>query len=111
MEDEMPPVMQCEAQECAFNRTAKCHAFAIQMGGPHDVQPKCDTFYKTKTECGKDGIIAGVGACKVLTCKFNELLACLAPRVNVRVYNGQAECATFQSLGHFLDSSGKPFFG
>jgi hypothetical protein len=101
MKDQMPPIMQCEAKECAFNRTSKCYAFAIKVGGTEDLRPKCDTFFKTRTECGKDDIGAGVGACKVLTCKFNELLLCRAPNVNVQVYNGQAECASYKSLGNF----------
>lgn len=108
MKEQMPRIMQCEEKECAFNRASKCHAFAINVGGPTDVRPKCDTFFKTRTPCGREDVLAGVGACKVLTCKFNELLMCLAPRVHVQVYNGQAECATYKSLGNFLDSYGRP---
>jgi hypothetical protein len=110
VEERMPSIEKCEAKECAFNRASKCHAFAIQVGGPDDPRPNCDSFYKTKTECGKEENIAGVGVCKVLTCKLNELLMCLAPQVNVQVYNGQPECATYQKLGNFLDSFGKPVF-
>ena len=110
MEKRMPPIEQCEEKDCAFNRNSKCHAIAIQVGGPNDPRPNCDTFFRTKTECGKEEICAGVGSCKVLTCKFNELLECLAPLVNVQVYNGRAECATYRSLGKFLDSCGKPVF-
>jgi hypothetical protein len=108
--EQMPPIRQCEEKECAFHRTSKCHAFAITVGGPEDPRPNCDTFFKTRTRCGKEDISAGVGACKVLTCKFNELLMCLAPNVNVQVYNGRAECATYKSLGNFRDSYGNPVF-
>lgn len=106
----MPSIMQCEEKECAFHRASKCHAFAITVGGPDDMRPNCDTFFKTATCCGKEEVLAGVGACKVLTCKFNELLLCLAPQVHVQVYNGQAECATYKSLGNFNDSYGRPVF-
>jgi hypothetical protein len=97
----MPPIIQCEAIACAFNRESGCHALAINVGGPNDPRPNCDTFFKTKTQCGQNNVLAGVAVCKVLTCKFNELLECLAPGVNIQVYNNQAECATYKSLGVF----------
>jgi hypothetical protein len=101
--EQMPLIMHCEEKECAFNLAAKCHAFAITVGGPEDLRPKCDTFFQTKTQCGKENVFAGVGAGKVLTCMFNEQLLCRAPQVNVQVYNGQAECVTYKSLGNFRD--------
>ena len=101
MQEQMPPIMNCEATACAFNRESKCHALAINVGGPNDPRPNCDTFFKTRTRCGRDDALAGVGACKVLTCKFNELLMCLAPNVNIQVYREQAECATYKSFGVF----------
>lgn len=108
--EQMPPIVQYEEKECGFHRTSKCNAFAITVGGPEDLRPNCDTFFQTKTQCGKVNIFAGVGACKVLTCRFNELLMCLAPDVKIQVYNGQAECATYRSLGRFRDSFGNQVF-
>lgn len=104
----MPPIGKCEEKECGFNRNSKCHAFAITVGGPNDLRPKCDTFFETKTQCGEGTAVAGIGACKVLTCKLNEHLLCRAPNVNIRIYSGEAECAMYKSLGGLRNSSGKP---
>jgi Domain of Unknown Function (DUF1540) len=108
MNKQMPPVIQCVAKECAFNRESSCHALAINVGGPEDVRPNCDSFFRTKTQCGMEHVFAGVAVCKVLTCKFNELLECLAPGVNVQVHDGQAECATYKSLSLFRDWNNSP---
>jgi Domain of Unknown Function (DUF1540) len=103
MNGQMPSIRYCEEKGCGFNNKTKCHAFAITVGGPNDIRPNCDTFFETRSQCGKEGVLAGVGACKVLTCKFNEELLCRAPNINVQVYNGQAECGTFKSIGFFPD--------
>jgi len=110
MKEQMPSVGQCQEKGCGFNRGSKCHAFAITVGGPDDLRPNCDTFFATRSQCGKEDVLAGVGACKVLACKFNEHLLCLAPHVDVQVYNGQAECASYKSLGVFRNSCGMPNF-
>ena len=108
MKKQMPPIIQCKERNCGFNKGSKCHAFAITVGGPNDLRPNCDTFFETKSQCGVEDVLAGVGACKVLTCEFNEHLLCLAPNVDVQVYNGQAECATYKSLGAFRNLQGGP---
>ncbi len=38
---EIPKVLACSVNECAFNSNKECHALAINVGGHH---PACDTF-------------------------------------------------------------------
>lgn len=91
---EIPAVHGCAASDCAYNVGSECHAKAITVGD--GVHPGCDTYL--------DGIagghthvdsIAGVGACKVTGCAFNDDLECAAQSVSVGVQEGMASCMTY----------------
>lgn len=66
---------------------------AINIGGSG---PICDAFAKETAKCGSNEVIAGVGACKIKNCQFNDCLMCTAPGINVELHSSQALCATFK---------------
>jgi hypothetical protein len=41
-------------------------------------------------------LIAGVGACKVSTCEYNQRLECHAPSITVGRQSDEVDCLTFQ---------------
>lgn len=56
----VPKVDTCMVEECCFNRNARCHAAAIQVGGKH---PRCDTFTpQSGSACGAPDLIGEVVA-------------------------------------------------
>jgi hypothetical protein len=94
----MPEINECEAEECAFNGNGSCQAIAINVGGPADVCPNCDTFMEAAIKGGIPGITAGVGVCKVQDCRYNSNLECNANSVSIKLHSNHADCATYQSL-------------
>jgi hypothetical protein len=95
MKESMPSITRCEVKKCAYNNENNCHAFAINVGGPGDACPNCDTFFSAHSKGGHKNLIAGVGACKAETCKYNELFECVAPGVQVKLHESHADCVTF----------------
>lgn len=95
MKVSMPSITRCEVNECAYNNDKNCHASAINVGGPGDACPKCDTYFSADSKGGHKNRIAGLGACKVGACKFNELFECVAPGVQVKLHENHADCITF----------------
>lgn len=89
---EMPKVLACSMNECAFNREKQCHALAINVGGSH---PACDTFTNSSSRAGIPETTAGIGACKVGSCKFNTALECSAPGITVGHHEKHADCKTY----------------
>jgi len=92
----MPKVLNCDAKECAYNMDNQCHAMAITVGDMEEC-PLCDTAVKSEKKAGISDMDAGVGACKVDVCQFNESLECTAKGINVKLHSVHAECATFKS--------------
>ncbi len=90
---EMPPVTKCMASECAYNVDRNCHARAITIGDA--TRPGCDTFLKGSAHIRKAQQIAGIGACKTSSCKFNDDLECMADNVQVGMIQSEANCTTF----------------
>jgi Domain of Unknown Function (DUF1540) len=88
---EIPKVLACSVNECAFNRDKECHALAINVGGHH---PACDTFTNHGHKAGGNENM-GVGACKVSHCKFNKSLMCSAPGITVGHHEHHADCKTY----------------
>jgi Domain of Unknown Function (DUF1540) len=90
---DMPKIMDCTMEDCAYNRNEECHAMAITVG---DHTPICDTYI-----CGthKSGVKKRgcVGACKVEECKFNDELECCSSGIHVGIHSNQPECLTFDS--------------
>jgi hypothetical protein len=85
-------------KNCAYNKAGKCHALAITVGDGHG--PMCDTFWKRGSgrdaEGGDPAKIAGVGACHMSSCAFNERLECNAANINVGQEGPQAQCLTYE---------------
>jgi len=89
---EMPEVAACDASDCAYNKDGGCHARAITVGD--GVHPGCDTFFRSREHSRRtDG--AGVGACKVKTCKHNVDFECQAVEIEVGRRSDSVECLTF----------------
>lgn len=95
MEVNMPMVKMCDASVCAYNKDNMCHAMAITVGGP---MPMCDTAMESMEKGGMDGMTAGVGACKVMSCMHNKSLECTAEMVNMKFHMNHCECDTFKSM-------------
>lgn len=92
----MPQISQCDVEECAYNKSSKCHALAVTIGdGGH---PRCDTFTSGGQHGGDPSASGQVGACKVSTCKFNKSLECSAASIRVGHHKQScADCQTFQT--------------
>jgi hypothetical protein len=91
----MPKVMACSAENCASNSKKSCHAMAITVGEPAG-DPSCDTFFTADRHGGVMDMIAGVGACKLADCKFNQAYECTASNITVGMQQGQPDCLTFE---------------
>jgi len=94
---EMPKVDECDAIGCAYNVDRACHARAITIG--HGVHPACDTFVTLGKHVSKPTDSAGVGACKVETCRYNDDLECTAASIRVELHGDEGECGTFEARG------------
>jgi len=92
---EMSMVMKCEVDDCAYNMDNCCHTIAITIGD--SMHPRCDTFCQSTMKGGDISKTAGVGACKVLSCKYNTRFECQAPGISVGYYGQDPDCLTFES--------------
>ena len=92
---EMPKVIECLMDECAYNADKECHARAITVGG--GACPMCDTAMKSVKKGGVIDMIGSVGACKVENCRFNDSLECSAVGISVMLHDQHAECGTFKA--------------
>lgn len=90
---DMPVVQECDAVECAYNNAKSCHAHAITVGdGTH---PACDTYFPRAAHVQSHSEQAGVGACKVSSCRHNIDLECSAPLVQIGHHSSHADCFTY----------------
>ncbi len=90
---EMPLVAKCSASTCAYNASSNCHARAITIGD--STHPGCDTFLAGAHHTKQAKLIAGIGACKMEICKFNDDLECVAENIQVGMAGHNANCMTF----------------
>ncbi len=88
----MPQVSSCSAGQCAYNAENSCHAIAITVTGESS---NCGTFTSANIEGGEPEIIAGVGACKMSSCKYNEHLECQAESVEIGKDGEHVYCKTY----------------
>ena len=80
--NDMTPVATCAVANCAYNKAKSCHARAITVGDGND--PQCDTYLGNAVGHTREASrIAGVGACKVVSCKFNDDLECAAESIDI----------------------------
>jgi len=90
---EMPKILECDANECAYNTDSQCHAMAITVGG--QIDHKCDTFLQSNSKGGVPGMTASVGACKVGGCAYNNQFECSAPGIRIGHEAAMLDCLTF----------------
>lgn len=95
MKKEMVAVFECDVSDCAYNRHNSCHTLAITVGGPEDC-PHCDTYMLSARAAGVDDMKAGIGACKVASCTFNESFECNAQTVKIGWHASHPDCKTFR---------------
>lgn len=90
---EMPLVAECTVNECAYNTANACHARAITVGDR--VHPGCDTFLSGSGH-SKAQRSAGVGACKVSGCQYNDDYECVTDQIKVGHAHDSICCLTYQ---------------
>lgn len=91
---EMPIVSQCDITKCSFNMDRSCHAKAITIGDGSN--PGCDTYFINSIHTRDKKRAAGVGACKVSDCKFNNVFECFADHIEVGILENEINCLTFE---------------
>jgi hypothetical protein len=95
---EMPVVAECSVTECAYNLDNCCHARAITVGD--GVHPGCDTYLSMSNSPSSHSKakqrIAGVGACKVVSCQYNEDYECMAEDIKVGHASPDVNCLTYR---------------
>ncbi len=92
----MPLIKNCSVSECGFNLHDSCHAKAITIGNNNI--PSCNTYFQVSDiaeHTKAEGHHAGVGACKLTSCKFNTNYACVADEVLVSKPFEKANCMTY----------------
>ncbi|WP_444891892.1 DUF1540 domain-containing protein [Microbulbifer sp. TRSA001] len=89
---DMPEVSQCAASQCAYNANDACHARAITIGDGAD--PDCDTFF-TNSRHSSSSRTAGVGACKMEDCKFNDDFECSAESIQIGLRGNSQHCQSY----------------
>lgn len=89
----MPEVGSCMAKECAYNLEEKCHARAITVGDGQTCH--CDTFLGGVGHVKGKSRVAGVGACKIGGCQYNEDFECMADSISVKLDGDNALCTTY----------------
>lgn len=95
MDKAMTKVTECNASNCAYNKHNSCHTLSITVGGPNEC-PKCDTYFGSATPGGIPDMKAGIGACKMSDCSYNESLECGASSVKIGWHMNHPDCQTFK---------------
>ena len=91
---DMPVVAECTVTECAYNTGKCCHARAITVGD--GVHPGCDTFLAAAPHTRATQGSAGVGACKITACRYNDDYECMTDRIAVGHAGAAVSCLTYQ---------------
>lgn len=91
----MPVVSECSATECAYNSNKSCQARAITVGDGDNAG--CDTFWRSSQHASASECSAGVGACKMEGCMFNEGLECMAESIHVAHLQSKVNCMSFSA--------------
>ncbi len=95
MATKMPQVADCSVKDCAYNMNKGCHALAITIG--EAAKPVCDTYFQASEHGGVQDLTAGVGACKMSQCQFNENFECSAKSIHVAYKEKEPDCTTFST--------------
>jgi hypothetical protein len=91
---EMPLVSECLASQCAYNVNQNCHARAITVGDTSK-HAACDTFMNESHHIHDTKRVAGIGACKATSCKFNDDFECMTETIRIGMVMNEANCMTF----------------
>ena len=91
---DMPIVSECSVIECAYNVGQACHARAITVGD--GLHPGCDTFLSNHAHTRSVSTLAGVGACKVSACRYNDDFECSASDIRVGYKDDDIDCLTYR---------------
>lgn len=94
MEKSMSRIAECDVTDCAYNKHNSCHTLAITVGGRKSVRSA--TPMSSARTAAVFRICMGVGACKVASCKHNELLECNAFTVKIGWHQNHPDCRTFE---------------
>ena len=89
----MPEVRVCMATDCSYNLDQTCHAKAITVGDGSTAH--CDTFFNGAAHVQSKNRVAGVGACKVGSCQFNEDLECMADNISITLKGSEVLCKSY----------------
>ncbi|MGD9389312.1 MAG: DUF1540 domain-containing protein [Thioalkalispiraceae bacterium] len=92
---DMPLVETCTVSDCGYNKADKCHARAITIGD--GIHPGCDTSFLGAPSRTHANTMAGVGACKITGCSFNDDLECNADSISVKMQDNSIQCMTYQA--------------
>jgi hypothetical protein len=103
---EMPAVAECAVRECAYNVDSSCRARAITVGD--GLHPACDTFLRSRQNGGDGALKAGVGACKVATCRHNHGLECAASSIRIGYHGNHPDCLTYDLATDRLETTAPP---
>lgn len=90
---ETPLVLECSVTECTYNLNNNCHARAITIGD--GVHPSCDTFFGSRHHTKAAMRTAGIGACKIEACQFNDDFECMTENIRVGRSKDEISCLTF----------------
>lgn len=93
IDTDMPAVAECGANDCAYNIDGGCNARAITVGD--GLNPGCDTFFVAARHT-RSLRQAGVGACKVASCRHNDDFECQAQAIRVDRKADGVACTTFE---------------
>lgn len=93
---EMPRVESCDVSACIYNVESACHAKAITVG--NGVAPGCDTYMHASQHVRNASVLAGVGACKVGGCEFNNDYECGASSIEVGARADGVFCMTYEPI-------------
>jgi len=77
---------------CVYNQEGLCHTPAITVG-PH---AECNAYNYGGSNGGFTELKSAIGACGAADCKYNEMLECRAPKIDVSSHSTHADCKTFE---------------
>jgi hypothetical protein len=89
----MARIAECDMSNCVYNKENCCHTIGITVG-PH---AECNTYSHASARGGFLDVIGGIGACLAEGCKFNEMLECKAPNIDITVHDRHPDCKTFRA--------------
>ena len=92
----MTKIISCNVKVCSYNMNNQCHTYGITIG---EEKPICDTFINNDVKGGMDEITGGIGACKVISCKFNNNFECEHHEgIKIKMNESYADCISYRRI-------------